>query len=148
MAIQLLIRLPPYMCDLNTTELAWAKIKRTTHENCQEIWGCKNYNFTKDAVALMTKEDWEGFCTHRDTVENQYWRSYGIIPKVMDRTVINLNPGCHSEWMRTVMPTLKVTVTVVKLTSTIILCLVKTVIWSLHSHYRVKQWMFLFAPLN
>jgi transposase len=27
------VRLPPYMCNLNPKELAWAKIKRIVHES-------------------------------------------------------------------------------------------------------------------
>jgi hypothetical protein len=47
---------------------------------------------TKDAVALLTKEDWEEFCIHTETVESQYWERDGILPDVIDRVVINLNP--------------------------------------------------------
>jgi hypothetical protein len=48
---------------------------------------------TKDAEALVTKEDWKGFCGHTETVESQYWERDGILPDVIDRVVINLNPG-------------------------------------------------------
>jgi hypothetical protein len=41
----------------------------------------------------VTKEDWEGFCRHIDTFEKQYWEGDGIIQKVIDLIVINLNPG-------------------------------------------------------
>jgi hypothetical protein len=51
---------------------------------------------TKDAVALVTKEDWEGFCRHTETVESPYWERDGILPDVIDRIVINLNPGSDS----------------------------------------------------
>jgi hypothetical protein len=47
-------------------------------------------------VALVTKEHWEGFCRHTKTVENQYWERDGILPDVIDRIVINLNPGSDS----------------------------------------------------
>jgi hypothetical protein len=46
---------------------------------------------TKDEVALLTKEDREGFCRHRETVENQYRERDGIFPEVIDRIVINLS---------------------------------------------------------
>jgi hypothetical protein len=51
---------------------------------------------TKDAVALVTKEDWEEFCRHTETVESQYWERDGILPDVIDRSVISLNPGSDS----------------------------------------------------
>jgi hypothetical protein len=56
----------------------------------------KLLHVTKDEVALVTKEDWEGFCRHTETVESQYWERDGILPDVIDRTVINLNPGSDS----------------------------------------------------
>jgi hypothetical protein len=51
---------------------------------------------TKDAVALVTKEDWVGFCRHTETVECQYCERDGIHPDVVDRIVNNLNPGSDS----------------------------------------------------
>jgi hypothetical protein len=48
-------------------------------------------------VALVTKEDWEGFCRHTVTVESQYWERDGILPNVLDRIVINLNPGSDTD---------------------------------------------------
>jgi hypothetical protein len=52
---------------------------------------------TKDAVSLVIKEDWEGFCRHTETVESQYWERDGILPDVTDSIVINLNPGSDSD---------------------------------------------------
>jgi hypothetical protein len=52
---------------------------------------------TKDAVALVTKEDWEGFCRHTETVESQYWERDGILPDVIDCIVINFNHGSDSD---------------------------------------------------
>jgi hypothetical protein len=52
---------------------------------------------TKDAVALVTKEDWEGFSGHTETAEKQYWERDGIVPEVTDRIVINLSLGNDSD---------------------------------------------------
>jgi hypothetical protein len=41
----------------------------------------------------VTKEDWEWFCRHTETVESQYWERDGIVPDVIDPVVIYLNPG-------------------------------------------------------
>jgi hypothetical protein len=86
------------MCDLNHIELAWAKIRRIVRENnvTGDLNLQKSRQVMKDAVALVTKEDWEGFCTHTETVESQYWERDGILPNVIDRIVINLNPGNDS----------------------------------------------------
>jgi hypothetical protein len=44
----------------------------------------------------VTQEDWGGLCRHTETVEMQYWKRDGMIPRVIDHTVINLNPGSGS----------------------------------------------------
>jgi hypothetical protein len=92
---------------------------------------------TKDAVALATKEDWDVFCTHTETVEKQYWETDGIIPEVTDHTVTNLKPGCNRHTtVRIGTQTLRVTVTAVNLTlNAVTLCLMKTVTWSLQTQY-------------
>jgi hypothetical protein len=65
------VRQPPYMCDLNPIELAWAKIERIVRENI--VTGdlsLQKLQVTKDTVALVTKEDWEGFFRHTQTIES------------------------------------------------------------------------------
>jgi hypothetical protein len=48
-------------------------------------------------MALVTKENWEGFCRHTETAEKQYWEKDGIISEVRDCTVINLSCGNDSD---------------------------------------------------
>jgi hypothetical protein len=43
---------------------------------------------TKDAVAVVTKVDWKGFCRHTETVESQCWERDAILPDVTDRISI------------------------------------------------------------
>jgi hypothetical protein len=87
------------MVNLNPTELSWAKIKRTFHENniTGDLSLQKLLQVTKNTVALVTKEDWKGVCRHAETAEKQYWERAGIIPEVTDHIVINLNPGSDSD---------------------------------------------------
>jgi hypothetical protein len=59
------------MCDLNSMELAWAKIMRIVRENFTgELSLQKLLQVTNDAVPLVTKEDWKGFCGHTETVQS------------------------------------------------------------------------------
>jgi hypothetical protein len=94
-----LVRLPPYMCDLNLIELAWAKMKRSVREN--NVTGdlsLQKLLVTEGAVALVIKEDWEGFCRHMETVEKQYFEKDGIVSEVIDGIVIiNLSPGSYND---------------------------------------------------
>jgi hypothetical protein len=53
--------LPPYLCDLNPVELAWAKTKTIVPEN--SVTGdtsLQKLQVTKDAMTLVTKEEWVG----------------------------------------------------------------------------------------
>jgi hypothetical protein len=86
------------MCNLNSIELAWVKIKRIVHENnvTGDLSLQKLLQVMKNAVALVTKGDWEGFCRHTETVKSQYWERDGILPDAIDHIVINLNPGSDS----------------------------------------------------
>jgi hypothetical protein len=78
------------MCEKNPIELAWAKIKRIVREN--NVTGDLNLQkllqVTIDSVALVTEEDWEGFCRHTEIhhPESHYWERDGILPDVIDET--------------------------------------------------------------
>lgn len=61
------VRLPPH---LNPIEPAWVKTKSTLCENLTEDLNLQKVQAAKDAMALLTKESWEGFCGHVETVEN------------------------------------------------------------------------------
>jgi hypothetical protein len=89
------VRLPPYICHLNPVEFAWTKIKRNVCEDnitgdpsLQELLQVIKY-----AVALVTKEDWEGFSDNRNSWKAKRW----VVPEVRDHIGINLNPGSDSD---------------------------------------------------
>jgi hypothetical protein len=91
------VTLLPHTCDLNLIEIAWAKLKRNVHENATADLSLQKLLVAKDALAHMTKEDWEGFSRHIVTVGKQYWERDGIILEVTDHVVINLSPGSDSD---------------------------------------------------
>lgn len=86
------VRLPPYMCDLNPIELAWAKVKRIVRE--QNITGDlslkKLEEVTTNAMIAVQRSDWEGFIKHTVGVENNYWEKDGLIEDVIDSFIIEL----------------------------------------------------------
>ncbi|KAJ4431632.1 hypothetical protein ANN_20231 [Periplaneta americana] len=57
------IRLPPYMCDLNAIELAWSKIKRIVRDTnvTGDLSLTKLRETTKNAIQEVTRQDWTGF---------------------------------------------------------------------------------------
>lgn len=86
------LRLPPYMCELNAIELAWAKIKRVVREH--NVTGnlslTKLQEVTSNAIASVTPADWEQFEQHVIKVENEFWEKDGLLEDIMDNIVINI----------------------------------------------------------
>jgi hypothetical protein len=68
---------------------AWKRHRRSEPAKILQV--------TKDAVAFVTKEGWEVFCRHTETVEIQCWERDCILPDVINRIVINLNPSNDSD---------------------------------------------------
>jgi hypothetical protein len=95
----LVVVLPPFsICDLNPIEVVWVKTKGLVHGNDAEAVRLQTLlPLTKGEVALLTKEAWEGFCRHTETVENQYRERDGIFPEVIGRIVINLTLDSDSD---------------------------------------------------
>ncbi|KAJ8866617.1 hypothetical protein PR048_032477 [Dryococelus australis] len=69
------VRLPPYMCDLNDIELAWVKI-------------------TIKAIDSVTKTDWEGYCGHVQKLETEY-RGKRTVLYIL--TTVVIPPGSMSK---------------------------------------------------
>jgi hypothetical protein len=65
------VLLPPYTCDLNAIELAWAEIKRIVREHnvTADLSLQKLLQTAHDAIGQVNQEDWEGFCRHVESLE-------------------------------------------------------------------------------
>ncbi|XP_047035473.1 uncharacterized protein LOC124641450 [Helicoverpa zea] len=93
------VRLPPYMCDLNPIELAWAKVKRIVrHHNVTSDLSLKRLKeVTELAISQVTEEDWRGFDDHVIILEENYWQRDGLIEDTIDRFVIEISDGEDSD---------------------------------------------------
>jgi hypothetical protein len=86
------LRLPPYMCELNAIELAWAKVKNTVRENniTGDLSLSKLQLATQEAINGVTKEDWIGYCSHVQKVENEFWEKDRVLENAVDSLVVSL----------------------------------------------------------
>ncbi|XP_049835151.1 uncharacterized protein LOC126278919 [Schistocerca gregaria] len=87
----MVVRLPPYNCDLRAVELAWAKLKRLIRE--RDISGdvSKVNLFATESESLLsvTADDWEEYCRKVQQLEEEYWRRDGVVKLAIDDVIIN-----------------------------------------------------------
>lgn len=94
------VRLPPYMCDLNPIELVWAQVKNYVRErNCDGILSLNRLQeLTEEAIASVTPNDWNIYCNKIEMIENEYWKNDGIVSDVTDRFIISIGgDGSNSD---------------------------------------------------
>ncbi|KAI5635310.1 hypothetical protein NE865_12002 [Phthorimaea operculella] len=87
----IVLKLPPYMCDLNPVEFAWVKVKSIVKKlNVETKLSLpKLQEVTELAISQVTDEDWRGF-DHRVTVlEEEYWERDRLMDDAVDKFVID-----------------------------------------------------------
>jgi len=81
------LRLPPYHCELNPIELAWASVKNYV--------GMKNRTFKlnevkkllEEGVERVTPDMWKNFVGHIIKVEEKFWQVDFISNELLDAEV-------------------------------------------------------------
>ncbi|XP_076621619.1 uncharacterized protein LOC143342022 [Colletes latitarsis] len=84
-----MLRLPPYMCELNPIELIWAQVKRKVRENNPStLTSAQLYKLTDDAINSISPEDWVKCCEHVEKLEKQYWEKDNLLDSMMAELTI------------------------------------------------------------
>ncbi|XP_046675005.1 uncharacterized protein LOC124363787 [Homalodisca vitripennis] len=86
------LRLPPFMCDLNAIEFVWAQVKQyVRHNNASgSVSLTKLLNLATTALDSVTPAKWKNYCDHVQHIEQEYWEKDGITEDAIDEFVIRL----------------------------------------------------------
>lgn len=88
------LRTPPYMCELNPIELAWARIKYLIRSSntTGELSITRLKDVTNEAIASVTGDEWKKFCQHVIGIEDMYWETDRLIEEI-EPIIINVSPN-------------------------------------------------------
>jgi len=81
---KIVLRLPPYHCELNPIELAWSWIKHYVRMNNTTFKLQDVHNLLKDAVEHVTSEMWTNFIGHVIKEEDKLLRVDHLSDEVFD----------------------------------------------------------------
>ncbi|KAL4097030.1 hypothetical protein QTP88_021870 [Uroleucon formosanum] len=81
---KIILRLPPYHCELNPMELAWSSVKSyvRTHNNTFKLKDV--LELLKKGVEHVTPKIWKNFIEHVKNVEDKFWELERITDELMD----------------------------------------------------------------
>jgi hypothetical protein len=87
----MVLRLPPYHCELNPTELVWAFIKNDAANN-------STLKFSV-ALANVFPEHWKNNIAHVKKVESQMWEVDNLTDSTIEEIIINImSDSSSTEW--------------------------------------------------
>lgn len=92
------LRLPPYMCDLNAIEYVWAQVKH--HVRSKNTSGNMSLTalqtLTNEAMDSVTPSDWKKYIDHVKNNERHYWIKDGIMENAVDQVIVRLGEDSDS----------------------------------------------------
>lgn len=80
----IVLRLPPYHCELNPIELIWAQIKSHVGRNNKTFKMAEIKELTREAIAKIDAASWTKCIEHVIKEENKMMELDGIIDKATD----------------------------------------------------------------
>ena len=85
------LRLPPFVVDLNPLEFAWEKVESKIRQKNLTAAHPPDLKITvTEAVNSITAEDWQQFYSDIIKIENDYSRTDQAMEVEMDKFLINL----------------------------------------------------------
>jgi len=78
------LRLPPYHCEFNPIELAWAMVKGYVKQNNTTYKVEDVRQLLSTAIERVTPENWKNFIKHVIHEENKIWQVDDIMDEIID----------------------------------------------------------------
>lgn len=88
---KLVLRLPPYHCELNPIELIWAQIKNDVATNNTTFKLCDVKLLFQNGVNNVTVDNWRGCVKHVLTEEEKMWKLDCMMETAVENLIIDLN---------------------------------------------------------
>ncbi|XP_022174497.1 uncharacterized protein LOC111036684 [Myzus persicae] len=83
---QIVLRLPPYHCELNPIELAWLVVKGHVKKNNTTYKLNDVRQLLNDGIKKVTPEMWSNFVSHTIKEEDQFWQLDFISDEMLEET--------------------------------------------------------------
>lgn len=81
------LRLPPYHCELNPIELAWASVKNYVKMNNSTFKMNDVKKLLEEGVERVTPDMWKNYVDHIIKVEEKFWQVDYISNELLDAEV-------------------------------------------------------------
>jgi len=93
------LRLPQYHCQLNPIELIWADLKRFIENNNNNNQHSINFIETliHNSIKNINSDKWKACIEHTSKIEEDYWKSDGIVDNMTEELIIDFNSDSETE---------------------------------------------------
>ncbi|XP_025192835.1 uncharacterized protein LOC112592888, partial [Melanaphis sacchari] len=80
---KVVLRLPPFHCELNPIELAWSVVKDHVKANNKTYKLADVHNLLIEGTVKVTVEMWKNFISHTTKAEDKFWDMDNLIDELM-----------------------------------------------------------------
>lgn len=90
---KIILRLPPYHCELNPIELAWSVVKKHVKMNNTTFKLQDVHKLFRDGIDRCTPEMWKNFIQHVIKEENKFWELEFVVDEIMENMDLTILTG-------------------------------------------------------
>ncbi|XP_077488018.1 uncharacterized protein LOC144098926 [Amblyomma americanum] len=90
------LRLPPYHCEFNPIEQVWSMVKGFVAKRNKAFTLAEVEELLPQALAHVSKEDWQKFCAHAERIEDEAWERDIICDDEVDPVVFAIGSSSSS----------------------------------------------------